>query len=134
MELYNEEIYIFGGKNNLRANNYVWKFSLGSNEYTLLSEGNYNSPVAMSYSTCYTVGDKMYIMYGIADDTSSPSKVQIFDLETHQWTQSEINIPSALASVASGKAGSSILIANGSRWNNRVYNDVYVVDLDANDV
>lgn len=83
METYNDDVYIFGGKSKFRSHNYVWKFNLGSNKYTLLSEGNYNSPTAASYSTCYVIGHQMHIMYGVHDDGNSPSEINIFDLETY---------------------------------------------------
>ena len=56
---------------------------MGSKIYTLLSEGNYNTADPLSYSTCYVVDHKMYVMYGVKDDTSSPSNISIFDLVTH---------------------------------------------------
>ena len=65
MEVYNEDLYIFGGKNAFRANNYLWKFSFGTNEYTALSTGNYNSPTSISFSTCYNIDHQIYIMYGL---------------------------------------------------------------------
>ena len=34
MEVYNDDLYLFGGKNEFHAINTLWKFSLGSNEYT----------------------------------------------------------------------------------------------------
>ena len=83
MEVYNDDMYIFGGKNEFRSNKYLWKFNLGSNEYTLLSTLNYNSPTEVSYSTCYAIGHNLYIMYGVLDDTTSPRAIHIFDLETH---------------------------------------------------
>ena len=65
MEVYDENLYIFGGKNDFRSNNNLWKFNMGPNEYTPISLGKYNSPITLSYSTCYTLDNKMYIMYGI---------------------------------------------------------------------
>ena len=51
MEVYKEDLYIFGGKNEFSANNYLWKFNLGPNEYKLLSRGDYYSPPELAYST-----------------------------------------------------------------------------------
>ena len=45
-----------------------------------------------------------------------------------------MTIANKLASVASGQAGSSIIIANGSRWNNQVLTSIYVLDLDSNTI
>ena len=56
MEIYNEDLYIFGGKSEFRLNHILWKFNFVSNEYILLSEGNYNSPTPVAYSTCYAIG------------------------------------------------------------------------------
>ena len=33
MEVYNDDLYLFGGKNEFNAHNVVWKFNLGTNEY-----------------------------------------------------------------------------------------------------
>ena len=33
MEVYNDDLYLFGGKNEFNAHNLVWKFNLGTNEY-----------------------------------------------------------------------------------------------------
>ena len=129
MEAYNDDLYIFGGKNEFHANSQLWKYNLGSNEYILLSDGkNYNSPTEVAYSTCYAIEDKIYVMYGILDDTTSPRSIHIFDLETYQWTISDLSISSEVGSVASGKVGNKIIIANGSRWGNWAFNDVWVID------
>ena len=51
MEVYNDDLYIFGGKNDFNAKRELWKFNLGSKEYTALS-GNYFSPNSVAYSNC----------------------------------------------------------------------------------
>ena len=76
----------------------------------------------------------MYIMNGILDNTGSPHSIHIFDLETNQWTLSELTIDSQRSGVASGKAGSSIIIANGSLWNSKTYKDVYVLKMDTSNI
>ena len=134
MEVYNDDLYIFGGKNEFRSNNLLWKFNLGSNEYTLLSSEKYNSPTAVAYSTCYAIHHKMYVIYGVLDDTTSPRSIHIFDLETYQWTISDLTISSEVGNVASAKVGASIIIANGSRWGNWAYNDVWVINVESNNI
>ena len=68
------------------------------------------------------------------DNTGSPHEIKIFDLETNRWTDSEMEIDLQRSGVASGKAGSFIIIANGSLWNSETYRDVYVLDTNTNHI
>ena len=92
MEVYNDDLYLFGGKNEFRAYNQLWKFNLGSGEYTLLSDKNYQSPNAVAYSTCYAISNKMYIVYGVYDDTDSPAQINIWDLKSNEWSYFGLNL------------------------------------------
>ena len=64
----------------------------------------------------------MYIMYGIMNDTGSPYTIHAFDFETQRFEMSDLTLLLGLSNVASGKAGKSIIIANGSQWNTRALN------------
>ena len=72
----------------------------------------------------------MYLSYGLQENTDSPKYIHIFDLETHQWDISDLRVSSQRSFVASGKAGTSFIIANGSVWGNWAKNDVWVIDID----
>ena len=76
----------------------------------------------------------MHIMYGLLDGLNSPKKIYSYNLLTTQWTVSELTISNAVASAASGRAGTSIIIANGSNWGVWAYNFVQVVNFESNSV
>ena len=76
----------------------------------------------------------MYIMYGVMNDTGSPYTIHIFDFATQMFTESDLTLTVSLSNVASGKAGTSIIIANGSQWNTRAMKDVYVLNMASNNI
>lgn len=92
METYNDNLYIFGGKNEFRSNNLIWKFDLGTHEYTLLSRESYKIVDPVSYATCYAIENNLYIMLGLKDNTDATKIIHIFDLEIHRWDISDVRI------------------------------------------
>jgi N-acetylneuraminic acid mutarotase len=53
---YNDDLYLFGGRSDFSSHNHLWKFNVGLNKWTLLSDNKFNSPRAIAYSECWSFG------------------------------------------------------------------------------
>ena len=73
MEVYNDELFLYGGKHEDSFRNELWSYNLGSNEYRAYPTGIGIPEIA--YSNCHVVGSNLYILNGIMDGTKSPKDI-----------------------------------------------------------
>ncbi|MEE4248519.1 MAG: kelch repeat-containing protein, partial [Kangiellaceae bacterium] len=59
LTVFEDDLYLFGGRTDIASHNQLWQYSVGKNEWTLLSDNKFNSPKALAYSECWSYNGKL---------------------------------------------------------------------------
>lgn len=126
-----KNLFIVGGQTeNASFKNEVWKFDLGTYEYTLLANSFISGPLPGMNYNCLLRGNKIVVLNGQSYGTTPIQKIYEFDLDTNTWiyvmTAGKTKDQSAIVDL-----GDKVLVIGGMQWNLWTFHEVVEVDLEA---
>lgn len=116
-------VYIYGGITNAGFSGELWRYDLGTNEYSLLS-----TDTELAYATCQIANNEFYVILGYTDGITPQSTVRKCDLTTYKWETFYTHdyTDSDSAQGAQFLIGNSVIRIGGQAWGFDPYNEVHV--------
>ena len=90
-----DNVYIFGGKNDNSRLNDLWVFSLTDFKFKKMPDAG-EIPVIRNGHTLTYYDNKLYVFGGIHDITWELDDLHIYNLKTNKWTTLEQDSPRKL--------------------------------------
>ena len=82
---YERNLFLIGGLTDNTFVNEVWKFDLGTYQYTLLDTGGIDAPPPGANYNCVYRDNKLIVLNGESFGTTPVSSIHEFDLKTLRW-------------------------------------------------
>ena len=75
-------VYLYGGDAESEMSNELWKYDLGTNNFSLVSDQGLRS---VKYSFCFYNMSRIYVALGSMDGEEPSSQIDFYDLEKEEW-------------------------------------------------
>ena len=126
----NEDVYVYGGRGEVRSSNVLWRYNIGTQEYTQESRhgADFFSPQPTSYHVCFEYQETLLTFLGINDYLGNPTAVNMWNFENKQWSIFDVNMDGR-SRVVADLIGTDIVYIGGDKWNIHTTGNVNAVYL-----
>ncbi|MEE4247053.1 MAG: hypothetical protein V2I33_16690 [Kangiellaceae bacterium] len=122
--VHDKDFYIYGGRTDHVSTNALWKFDMGTREYTLLSKDAYNSPDPAAFGSCFVINNQLYVGFGLTEGLANFTSLHRYNFVTDLWSVESAKLISRDRNSALN-VGETIYGIGGSSWNNYAHKDIY---------
>ena len=118
-------IYLYGGKTESDISNELWKYEIGTNNFSLVSNKGLRHA---KHSFCFYNMSRIYIAFGSMDEEEPSSYIDFYDLNEDKWNiyHSHVKLQTESAQANHVFIDPEIIRIGGENW---MFSPVYNIDV-----